>query len=101
MGIVNQPVGLSMNRILLALPFVLAFGGGTALADAARCTVPQDQRQPETALRQKLEAEGWTVKRIKIEDGCYEVYALDAKRNRVEGYFDPGTLAPVTAKKED
>lgn len=89
-----------MNRILLALPLVLTLGG-TALADAARCTVPQDQRQPETALRQRLEADGWTVKRIKLEDGCYEVYALDAQRHRVEAYFDPATLAPVTPRKDD
>jgi len=89
-----------MKRILLALPLVLTLGAGAALADADRCAVPQDQRQPETALRQKLEADGWTVKRIKLEDGCYEVYAIDSAGRRVEAYFDPATLASVASKKD-
>lgn len=90
-----------MKHIFLALPLVLTLGAGAALADAERCSVPRDQRQPEAALRQKLEADGWTVKRIKLEDGCYEVYALDAGGRRVETYFDPGTLASITSKKDD
>lgn len=90
-----------MKHVLLTLPLVLTLGAGAALADTDRCAVPRDQRQPETALRQKLEADDWTVNRIKLEDGCYEVYAIDAAGRRVETYFDPGTLAPVAAKKDD
>jgi len=35
------------------------------------------------------------VRRIKEDGGCYEVYALDEKGNRVEAYFHPVTFAPV------
>lgn len=90
-----------MRHFYFALPLVLALGAGAALADADRCTVPIDQRQPETKLREKLEAEGWTIKRIKIDDGCYEVHALDAAGRRLEAHFDPGTLAAITSKKDD
>jgi hypothetical protein len=31
----------------------------------------------------------------KEDGGCYEVYALNEKGERVEAYFHPRTLAPV------
>lgn len=67
---------------------------GTALA-RERCDVPQDQWQPQAALEKKLTAMGWDIKRIKHEEGCYEVYALDADGQRREVYFDPATLESV------
>ncbi|MBZ9557859.1 MULTISPECIES: PepSY domain-containing protein [unclassified Modicisalibacter] len=67
---------------------------GTALA-GERCDVPQDQWQPQAALEKKLTAMGWEIKRIKHEEGCYEVYALDAEGQRREVYFDPATLESV------
>jgi hypothetical protein len=40
------------------------------------------------------------VRRIKIDGGCYEVYALNEKGERVEAYFHPKTLQPVPTKKQ-
>jgi hypothetical protein len=48
-----------------------------------------------------LTAKGWKVRQIKVDGGCYEVYALDDKGARVEAYFDPRTLEPVPTKKSD
>ena len=40
-------------------------------------------------------------KSIKEDGGCYEVYALNDKGERVEAYFHPRTLAPVPRGAKD
>lgn len=54
--------------------------------------------QAKEKLEQTLKERGWTVRRIKEDGGCYEVYALDEKGQRGEFYFHPVTLAPVPTK---
>jgi hypothetical protein len=56
---------------------------------------PRDGWQPEDKLTAMLKDKGWQVRRIKEDGGCYEVYALNEKGERVEAYFHPRTLAPV------
>lgn len=68
-----------------------AFATGLATCDSG----PEEGWQAQEVLQQRLAAEGWTVRRIKIDGGCYEVYALDAQGERVEAYFHPVTLEPV------
>ena len=77
----------TLTGLALALP---------AAAQAnEKCTVPMADWQPREALEQKLTAKGWEVRRIKIDDGCYEVYAIDPQGRRAEVHFDPQSLAPV------
>ena len=45
-----------------------------------------------------LTEKGWQIRRIKIDGGCYEVYALNEKGERVEAYFHPKTLDAVPTK---
>lgn len=87
-----------MKRILTAAA-VLGLAGSAAVA-ADACSVPKAEWQPEQALRQKLEGAGWKVNRVKIDDGCYEVYGTDAKGQRAEAYFDPKSLEPVNARDD-
>lgn len=54
--------------------------------------------QSTETLQKKLTEEGWAVRRIKEDGGCYEVYAIDDKGARVEAYFHPVTLEPVPTK---
>jgi hypothetical protein len=60
---------------------------------------PQETWQPQAALEKQLTDKGWQIRRIKIDGGCYEVYAIDEKGQKVEAYFHPKTLAPVPTKK--
>jgi len=53
---------------------------------------------PAETLTKQLEAKGWKVRRVKVDGGCYEVYALNEKGERVEAYFHPKTLEPVPTK---
>lgn len=55
--------------------------------------------QPQGKLEAMLKERGWQIRRIKIDGGCYEVYALNEKGERVEAYFHPLTLAPVPTSR--
>jgi len=46
------------------------------------------------ALTKLLEADGWSVRRMKEDGGCWEVYGTNPDGIRVEGYFHPVTGAP-------
>ncbi len=68
---------------------------GAALADDDDCFAPRAQWQP-MANAQELAAErGWTVRELKIDDGCYEIEGRDAEGRRIEVKLDPATLAVV------
>jgi sulfoxide reductase heme-binding subunit YedZ len=45
-----------------------------------------------------LTDKGLTVRRIKVDGGCYEAYVVNEKGERIEAYFHPQTLAPVPTK---
>jgi hypothetical protein len=73
-----------------------AFATGLATCDSG----PKETWQPQEKLEQQLKDKGWQVRRIKVDGGCYEVYALNEKGERVEAYFHPKTLEPVPTKNE-
>ena len=73
-----------------------SFATGLATCDSG----PQETWQPQSVLEKQLTDKGWQVRRIKIDGGCYEVYAIDDKGQKVEAYFHPKTLAPVPTKKK-
>jgi hypothetical protein len=69
----------------------LAQATGLATCDSG----PKSGWQAAAVLEKMLTDKGYTVRRIKEDGGCYEVYALDDKGQRAELYFHPVTLAPV------
>jgi hypothetical protein len=71
------------------------FATGLATCDSG----PKETWQSQEKLQEQLTAKGWQVRRIKIDGGCYEVYALNEKGEQVEAYFHPKTLASVPTKK--
>lgn len=56
------------------------------------CTDPVADWQPREVLRQQLEQHGWTVKRIKVDDGCYEVKGVDKNGNTFKAKYAPASL---------
>jgi Peptidase propeptide and YPEB domain len=56
---------------------------------------PRKRLAIEDALKQKLITQGWSIRRIKIDGGCYEVYGVNEKGERVETYFHPVTFDHV------
>ncbi|HET7767015.1 MAG TPA: PepSY domain-containing protein, partial [Burkholderiales bacterium] len=73
------------------LPLSAARATGLATCDSGT----RESWQPQDKLAARLKEKGWQVRRIKEDGGCYEVYALNEKGERVEAYFHPRTLAPV------
>lgn len=54
---------------------------------------PVSDWQPRDTLRQQVEQQyGWSVQRIKVDDGCYEFKGLDRKGNAIEASYSPASL---------
>jgi hypothetical protein len=85
-------------KSLLAVAFCIATSAnatGLATCDSGK----PETWQPQEKLEAMLKERGWQIRRIKIDGGCYEVYALNEKGERVEAYFHPLTLAPVPTSR--
>lgn len=80
-----------MKNKLITILIASCFVSGAALADDD-CNDPVSEWQPREQLRQIMEDKGWHVKRIKVDDGCYEVKGFDRKGNRVKATFSPASL---------
>lgn len=89
-----------MNKVLLI--FTLAT---VALAPKAwagdDCAVPMTDWQPRSAVAAVAKAQGWTIRRIRIDDGCYEVIGTDAQGRAIEAKLNPGTLHILEVEFED
>lgn len=84
-----------MKRILPAATFAFTtLGVGAALA-GSRCQVPMADWQPREVLQEKVRSQGWSITRIKTDDGCYKVYGTNEKGQRIKAKFDPGTLEKI------
>ena len=94
MPIRSQAVASFATVAVLLAGASAAHATGLATCDSG----PRDQWQPQAKLEQMLKDKGWQVRRVKEDGGCYEVYALDDKGQRVEAYFHPLTLAPVPTR---
>lgn len=80
-----------------AFAFVQAAGAtGLATCDSGSPDAWQTQEKLTAMLKEK----GWEVRNVKVDGGCYEVYAIDDKGERVEAYFHPVTLEPVSTASE-
>ncbi len=77
-------------------PFAMAGATGLATCDSGS----PDTWQPQEKLTAMLQEKGWEVRNVKVDGGCYEVYALDDKKERVEAYFHPVTLERVETASE-
>jgi hypothetical protein len=89
-----------MRLSLTILVYVAAIPFGTALADDG-CFVPMADWKPrETAAAMAAEL-GWAVRRIKIDDGCYEIMGTDAEGRQVEATVNPSTLEILDIEYED
>lgn len=90
-----------MTSVMFKLaPLVLAIaaGGAWAHGDVQCPQHPKAEWRPHNELYQKLQSEGWQVRRMEMTKTCYEVYAKDPQGKRVEAFFDPKTFERVEEK---
>ena len=83
-----------MGKTIIAAT-ILMLGAGAAFA-SDDCRTPMANWQPREAAEAQAAAWGWTVDRLKVDDGCYELRGRDARGNPIEAKLEPGTLAPVS-----
>ena len=89
-----------MRKTLTILALVVGLPAGTALAEEG-CFVPMSDWQPREAVVKLAETKGWTVRRIKIDDGCYEIDGKDQAGKRIEVTVHPATLEVLKIEQEE
>jgi hypothetical protein len=86
------------RTVLIAAILLGSMAPGVAMADDNDCKVPMAQWQPREAVADMAKARGWTVRRIKIDDGCYEIRGQDENGRAIEAKVDPASLAIIRVK---
>lgn len=89
-----------MKKALTIIGFLAAFPVGAAFADD-NCFVPMTDWQSRDAVARLAEENGWTVRRIKVDDGCYEIDGRDADGRPIEATVHPSTLRVIELEYED
>ena len=84
-----------MKRMLLVV-LLLASTGAFA---GANCTkYPKAEWMPEAEAKAKLEAQGYKIKKFKVDGNCYEIYGENKEGKKAEVYFDVKTLAVIKSE---
>jgi len=87
------------TRTIIAIA-ALALMSGSALASSDKCNEPKDKWMSMDDAKAKVVAMGYEVRKLKVEDGCYEAYAIkDSKK--YELYMNPVTAEVVEMKEDD
>ena len=88
-----------LTTVAAAFAAIIAFGPSLAIASDNYCTsAPRSEWRSVDDIKTAAEALDYQVNRVKSEDSCYEIYALDKNGKRVEVYFDPVSLNVVRVK---
>ncbi|MBC8057142.1 MAG: PepSY domain-containing protein [Rhizobiales bacterium] len=88
------------RHLLIALLTLAAATGASAQEHAEKCEpISKEEWKPQAELERKLVNQGWKISRVKITNGCYEVYGKNAIGRNVELFFHPKTFELVTAPK--
>jgi hypothetical protein len=65
------------------------------------CDVPVERWQSRDAVRQHAALQGWQLRQLKIDDGCYEIRGRDAQGHVFKAKLDPETLRVVKIKRDN
>ncbi|MCB1383507.1 MAG: PepSY domain-containing protein [Notoacmeibacter sp.] len=91
-------IPLAMFAAIATLSAAPAF----ASDESASCgNAPKSDWMTEDAIKAKATEAGYEVRQVKVEDGCYEVYGIDAKGAKAEVLMNPVTGETVEVKTKD
>ena len=79
-------------KSLTVLALLAVAAAGPALAEGKCTSAPKSKWRPRSALEAQLQADGYSIRQIKVEGGCYEVYATDKDGKRANMAFNAETL---------
>lgn len=96
-------MNMKYSAITAAAAALIATGGFSAPALATgkmTCDAgPESGWKTRVELEAALVKQGWTVKKSKVDGGCYEVYGTTPEGDRVEAYFHPVSLEKLLVSK--
>jgi len=88
-----------------ALTIAVLLAAAQAAAGVARadsdCWVPITEWQPRSAVEALAQSHGWTMRRIRIDDGCYEMEGATADGKPIEVLLHPHTLQILEVHRLD
>ncbi|NBN62938.1 PepSY domain-containing protein [Microvirga tunisiensis] len=94
-----------MRKILIASCLLAAVAAAPLGASASDVNlpvnVPKDQWLSVEQIAAKFKADGYDVRKVEIDDGVYEVYAIDAKGMRLEAHVHPATGEILKSGQDD
>lgn len=81
-----------MLRYVIAATIMFAASPALAHGDFKCDSGDQSTWKSGDSLKALLIKDGWTVRKLNPENGCYEVYGTTPEGQRVEAFFHPQTL---------
>ena len=69
-----------------------------AFAKADCKAYPKAEWMPQAEAIAKIEAQGYTINKFKVDGNCYEIYGRNKAGKKVEIYFDTKTLDIVKSE---
>ena len=79
-------------KLFSALTVLAIAAASPAFAEGRCANSPKTKWQPKSILESQLQANGYKVRQIKVEGGCYEVYATDKDGKRANMAYNAETL---------
>ena len=90
-----------MKPILFAAVLGVVATFSTTVAAKADCKAyPKAEWMNEADAKAKIEAQGYTINKFKVDGNCYEIYGKNKEGKKVEIYYDAKTLEPVKSEIE-
>ena len=90
-----------MKTIACAALLGVATAFSTAALAKADCPAyPKAEWMKAEDAKAKIEAQGYTINKFKVDGNCYEIYGKNKEGKKVEIYFDAKTLEPVKSEIE-
>lgn len=86
--------------IRIALLVLMTLAAGSAFAGAKCPKHAKSEWMPQPEAKAKIEAQGYKIRKFKIDGNCYEIYGTNKEGKKAEIYFDTKTLDVVKAEVE-
>lgn len=90
-----------MRSFITAAVVTLVFTGYSLASDDLCGSAAQDSWMSKEDIKVKATEMGYDIRRIKVDDGCFEAYATDRQGKKVEVYFHPVTAEIVKTEIDD
>lgn len=82
----------------LAAMTALMLASGFAHASAKCEAHPKSEWISESDARARIEAQGYNIRKFKVDGNCYEIYGTTKDGKKAEIYFDTKTLDVVKSE---